>query len=130
MSPSDLLGLLLVTLATMLAMCALPSNAQTQQYGVILDAGSSGSRMHVYNWTRRFSASSLPRFNRTNYVQPNSALSNYANNMSDIRANVVEPLLAWAKDKIPSSAWGSTSIYVLATAGKLGGRVGVGVLLS
>lgn len=120
MSPSDLLGLLLVTLATILALCALPSNAQTQQYGVILDAGSSGSRMHVYNWTRRSSASSLPRFNRTNYVQPNSALSNYANNMSDIRANVVEPLLAWAKDKIPSSAWGSTSIYVLATAGKLG----------
>ncbi len=97
--------------------CTAAETHQQYQYAVILDAGSSGSRVHVYNWTRRSSAHTLPRFNRTNIVQPNSALSNYANRMTDIRRFVVEPLLNWAKDRIPKQAWSSTSIYVLATAG-------------
>lgn len=105
---------------------ALPNNAETPhhgqgqghvQYAVILDAGSSGSRVHVYNWTQRSNPRQLPRFNRTNFAQPHSALSDYAYRLTDIRRFVVEPLLGWAKDKIPSGAWPATSVYVLATAG-------------
>ena len=93
------------------------SDAQTLQYGVILDAGSSGSRVHVYQWERRFNPANLPKFNRSSWkAEGGKALSDYAQNLDNISEHLA-PFLNWAKMQVPEHARKHSSIYVLATAG-------------
>ena len=101
------------------------------QYGVIVDAGSTGSRVRVYTWNatshkpwatspyapvrRRRPPPPAIRETRSFKVRP--GVSSLAGNASQLALHVCRLLLE-AESAIPKSVRDVTSIYFMATAGE------------
>ncbi|KAI5795669.1 nucleoside phosphatase family-domain-containing protein [Geopyxis carbonaria] len=98
------------------------------KYGVILDAGSSGTRIHIYNWDdpahARKKASnkeltSLPAIRTkkkwTKKVKP--GISTFHNKPADVGPEYLESLFAHALEQIPAEYVAETPLFLLATAG-------------
>lgn len=83
-------------------------------YAIIIDAGSSGSRIHVYNW-KKVKSSELPNFQHLRCWSTEPGVSSCKSN-SDIKAHLVN-LLDAAKPYVPKKLQSITPIYFLATAG-------------
>lgn len=111
------------------------------QYAVVLDCGSTGTRVQVYAWAYRDSAGPIrlpvvifPAFqqNKRSFsgrkagrrketraydrMETEPGLDKLLKNESGVRA-AVEPLLQWAEKQIPSFAHRNTPLFLLATAG-------------
>lgn len=108
-------GLLIVALFFALASC------QDLDYGVMIDAGSSGSRIYLYQWPHR-GINSLPLVEPTTINQTvvskkiNLPLSSYDSNPSNAGASLTT-LIDYVKANLPQSEWAVTPIYLKATAG-------------
>ncbi|CAI6273529.1 unnamed protein product [Periconia digitata] len=100
----------------------------TWRYGVILDAGSSGTRVHIYRWlnsdTARKSASkaqlqSLPEIETdkqwTKKIHP--GISTFGEHPHDVGPEHLEKLFAHALSVVPAAEVPKTPIFLLATAG-------------
>ncbi|KAJ5262355.1 hypothetical protein N7524_007660 [Penicillium chrysogenum] len=98
------------------------------RYGVVLDAGSSGTRVHVYRWLRNSAArkhadveelKSLPEIKTkeewTKKIHP--GVSSFANRPELVGSDHLAQLLDHAKGIIPSEDAKDTPIFLLATAG-------------
>ncbi|KAJ5782230.1 hypothetical protein N7457_004004 [Penicillium paradoxum] len=98
------------------------------RYGVVLDAGSSGTRVHVYRWLRNSIArknadveelKSLPEIKTkeewTKKIRP--GVSSFANKPELIGPDHLAQLLEHAKGIIPAEDAKDTPIFLLATAG-------------
>ncbi|OCK78857.1 hypothetical protein K432DRAFT_383558 [Lepidopterella palustris CBS 459.81] len=98
------------------------------RYGVILDAGSSGTRIHIYRWLNsdkaRAKASSgelqsLPVLETdkswTKKIKP--GISTFGDNPNDVGPDHLEPLFKHALENIPPGEVANTPIFLLATAG-------------
>jgi Golgi nucleoside diphosphatase len=97
-----------------------------ERYGVVLDAGSSGTRVYVYQWVGNspatVKASSLPTLPElktkdkwTKKVHP--GVSTYGETPDLVGPDHLKPLLEHALKYIPKSAVPETPIFLLATAG-------------
>src|SRR6201996_1410847 len=97
-----------------------------KRYGVVLDAGSSGTRVYIYKWLEnsvaRVEASSvltLPELETkdkwTKKVHP--GLSTFGKTPDRVGPDHLQPLLEHALKYIPEDAVPSTPIFLLATAG-------------
>ncbi|KAF5349464.1 hypothetical protein D9757_012434 [Collybiopsis confluens] len=102
-----------------------------RHFGIVIDAGSSGSRLQIYSWkdpsivsadwSVQFSHT-LPKVEKgtrdgkdwSTKVEP--GISTFAENPEDI-GNYLRPLLGLARDKIPPSLHKDTPLFLLATAG-------------
>ncbi|KAJ5355818.1 hypothetical protein N7517_010427 [Penicillium concentricum] len=98
------------------------------RYGVVLDAGSSGTRVHVYRWLRNAAArknahveelKSLPEIKTkeewTKKIRP--GVSSFANRPELVGSDHLAQLLDHAKEIIPIEDAKDTPIFLLATAG-------------
>lgn len=98
------------------------------RYGVVLDAGSSGTRVHIYRWldseVARQEASdsdlhSLPSLETqgtwTKKIHP--GVSSFAETPELIGPNHLQPLLDHALGVVPKYSIQETPIFLLATAG-------------
>ncbi|KGO43866.1 Nucleoside phosphatase GDA1/CD39 [Penicillium expansum] len=98
------------------------------RYGVVLDAGSSGTRVHVYRWLRNAAArkqahvkelKSLPEIKTkekwTKKIHP--GVSSFANRPELVGSDHLAQLLDHAKGIIPAEDAKDTPIFLLATAG-------------
>lgn len=99
------------------------------RWGVILDAGSSGTRIHIYRWLNYTRARSeakdaddlarlpelLTKPNYTKKIQP--GVSNYADNPLDIGSSHLQSLLDHALNIVPRNQVQYTPIFLMATAG-------------
>lgn len=92
-------------------------------FAVVIDAGSSGSRVFIYHWPKHDGdPSHLLKIDQlfkkgapvVKKVKP--GLSTFADSPQDAYAHL-KPLLDFAKDHIPTSKQEATLLYVLATAG-------------
>jgi Golgi nucleoside diphosphatase len=86
-------------------------------YLAMIDAGSSGCRAHVYRYGRLDSATGplyiLPHHD-SKKVKP--GLSSFAKNPGDAGASL-QGLVDFIKEQVPPGEWGSTPIWLKATAG-------------
>ena len=97
--------------------------SSTLEHGMIIDAGSGGSRMHVYAWEpREFDSAPIPlttplTYNRwTNRMVP--GLSDFGPRPGDVHQQL-EPLIAFAKEvlKGQEDRFHTFPIFLKATAG-------------
>ncbi|KAI1113374.1 golgi apyrase [Nemania sp. NC0429] len=96
------------------------------RYGAIIDAGSSGSRLHIYRWqdpskvTKHASIeelNALPSLENyyTKKIRP--GVSTWGDHPEDVGPEHLETLIKKAKKKIPNDRHADTPIYLMATAG-------------
>ncbi|KAL2831890.1 nucleoside phosphatase family-domain-containing protein [Aspergillus pseudoustus] len=97
-------------------------------YGVVLDAGSSGTRVHVYRWLdnavareehNKHDLKSLPEIKtKSSWVKKiHPGVSTFADRPEEIGPDHLSELLEFARDIIPDDAIKETPIFLLATAG-------------
>lgn len=96
------------------------------QYGVILDAGSSGTRVYIYKWKdpakalKQASASEahiLPKLKLHKSKKIHPGVSTFAENVASVGPDHLKALIDTALDEIPASQVSETPIFLLATAG-------------
>ncbi|XP_010503068.1 PREDICTED: probable apyrase 3 [Camelina sativa] len=87
-------------------------------YSVIIDAGSSGSRVHVFKYSIDQSGAPVFSFAPDNHKVSRfrDGLSTYANNLEGAKEKV-EELVDFAKEIVPQDMWSRTDIRLMATAG-------------
>ncbi|KAL9078424.1 MAG: hypothetical protein Q9157_002652 [Trypethelium eluteriae] len=98
------------------------------RYGVILDAGSSGTRLHIYRWLNNARARqdasaedlhSLPRIEtKKKWIKKSKpGISTFGDKAALVGKEHLAPLLAHAVEYIPEQEVENTPIFLLATAG-------------
>lgn len=90
--------------------------------GFAKDAGSSGTRMFMYQWyygeiPSVFGAPVFQPFNATSWtLRVTPGLSTFSTHLSDLPA-YFQPFLDYAASRIPQSYWSRTYVFLYATAG-------------
>lgn len=96
------------------------------QYGVILDAGSSGTRAYVYKWKTPAVASEhasntqlrrLPKLTLKQSKKIHPGVSTYAENVENVGSEHLKALVDAALDEVPEEHVSETPIFLMATAG-------------
>ncbi|KAF8275135.1 nucleoside phosphatase family-domain-containing protein [Lactarius quietus] len=103
----------------------------SRRFGIVVDAGSSGSRLQIYSWTDARmvrdvlgaeASRSLPRVGKGTerdedwVIKAEPGISSFADNLDDI-PSYLAPLLEHARNHIPPSLHSETPLFLLATAG-------------
>ncbi|XP_051052284.1 nucleoside diphosphate phosphatase ENTPD5 isoform X2 [Phodopus roborovskii] len=96
------------------SMCPINVSASTF-YGIMFDAGSTGTRIHVYTFVQK-TAGQLPFLEGEIFDSVKPGLSAFADQPKQ-GAETVQALLEVAKDSIPRSHWKRTPVVLKATAG-------------
>ncbi|KAL4802385.1 nucleoside phosphatase family-domain-containing protein [Aspergillus unguis] len=97
-------------------------------YGIVLDAGSSGTRVHVYRWldnavarkgSGKHNLKSLPEIKtKSDWVKKiHPGVSTFADRPEEIGPEHLTELLDFAREIVPDDAIKETPIFLLATAG-------------
>lgn len=84
------------------------------QYGIMFDAGSTGTRIHVFKF--QMESKEAPKLNHETFRAIKPGLSAYADDPQQCKAGIIE-LLEVAKSSIPPSVWNVTPVVLKATAG-------------
>lgn len=86
-------------------------------YAVVIDAGSTGTRLHLFEFSHDLNKNSVPfQVEKETFNEVKPGLSGFSSNPKDAAKSVSE-LLALAKAYIPKSQWKRTPITLKATAG-------------
>ncbi|XP_059655847.1 probable apyrase 6 [Cornus florida] len=92
-------------------------NSVKRKFGIVIDGGSTGSRIHVFEYVIRDKVPDFD-FGKDGLVsmRVNPGLSSYAEDPEGAGGSLAE-LLEFAKKRIPKEYWGDTVIRLMATAG-------------
>ncbi|EOA25100.1 hypothetical protein CARUB_v10018407mg [Capsella rubella] len=115
---SGALALGIVSLLLNLNPAPVPAPPSGNLYSAIIDAGSSGSRVHVFKYSIDQFGVPVFNFGSLNYESFSipDGLSTFANNLDGAKVKVQE-LVDFAKAKIPELMWSRSDIRLMATAG-------------
>ncbi|SMN20002.1 similar to Saccharomyces cerevisiae YER005W YND1 Apyrase with wide substrate specificity [Maudiozyma saulgeensis] len=98
-------------------------------YGIVIDAGSSGSRLHVFKWTDPATIDvtkhdpqelhSVPKIEQSKEwtFKSNPGLSSFEHKTNKAFSDHINPLLKEAEKIIPNDKLSSTPVFIQATAG-------------
>jgi len=88
-----------------------------REYGVVIDAGSSGSRVWIYRWPPSHSRWKLPKIEVVFNFKVQPGLAEYSRDIEGM-SNVIRQLIEVAKQHVPEDIQPISPIYLLATAGQ------------
>jgi Golgi apyrase len=97
-------------------------------YGVILDAGSSGTRVYVYRWLKAAYARAEDKLHELEKLpdiktkkkwakKVHPGISTFGEKPEDVGAEHLAPLIDFAQEIVPVDEAANTPIFLLATAG-------------
>ncbi|OMO79046.1 Nucleoside phosphatase GDA1/CD39 [Corchorus capsularis] len=87
------------------------------KYGIIIDGGSTGTRIHVLGYSVEGGKKPVFDFKRgLKSLRVNPGLSSYAEDPEGA-ADSLSELLEFGRRKVPRNLWGETEIRLMATAG-------------
>nr|XP_057915280.1 ectonucleoside triphosphate diphosphohydrolase 6 isoform X2 [Doryrhamphus excisus] len=92
----------------------LPFRLEHFQYGIMFDAGSTGTRIHIFKF--KMDTGDAPAVARETFRAIQPGLSAYADHPDECAAGIVG-LLELAESTIPPSSWNATPVILKATAG-------------
>ncbi|XP_052200135.1 probable apyrase 6 [Diospyros lotus] len=88
-----------------------------RKYGIVIDGGSTGTRIHVFEYEVRGGA---PKFDFREKglasLRVNPGLSAYAEDPDGAGGSLKE-LVEFAKKRVPKDSWGDTEVRLMGTAG-------------
>ncbi|XP_037321572.1 ectonucleoside triphosphate diphosphohydrolase 6 isoform X1 [Pungitius pungitius] len=87
---------------------------RSSQYGIMFDAGSTGTRVHVFEF--QMERSEAPKLAHETFRAIEPGLSAYADQPEECAAGLLE-LLKVAESSVPPSSWTLTPVVLKATAG-------------
>eukprot|EP00249_Psilotum_nudum_P020422 c27696_g1_i1 orf=367-2088(+) len=91
--------------------------ARNKGYTIIIDAGSSGSRVHVFQYINEGRLPVVGLMGDEDWsLKTRPGLSSYATNPTEA-GNSLSNLIEFAKKKVPIKEWLKTKLYLMATAG-------------
>lgn len=92
-------------------------NPVRQNYGIVVDGGSTGTRIHVFGY-RLEGGNAVFDFGKDGLasMRVNPGLSSFAEDPDGAGHSLVE-LLEFGKGQVPKESWGETEIRLMATAG-------------
>src|SRR5271154_4686197 len=110
-----MLGITRSSSSSFTKVCSQPQDPKKQlvQYALMIDAGSTGSRIHVYKFHNCFEA---PTLEHETFEQIKPGLSSYANS-PEKAAESLDELLDIAVAEIPKELQSCTPLAIKATAG-------------
>ncbi|KAL6011469.1 hypothetical protein ACLOJK_001917 [Asimina triloba] len=129
-----LLGSMLIVIGVYHVLRSTGAVTKLSYYTVVLDCGSTGTRVHVYEWLEKSSDDqdlpimlhSFPDNSmksplghdacKYHCMQTEPGLDKFLHNSSGI-SSALEPLLVWAEHQVPYERHEETPIFLLATAG-------------
>uniref|UniRef100_A0AAX7TY79 nucleoside diphosphate phosphatase n=1 Tax=Astatotilapia calliptera TaxID=8154 RepID=A0AAX7TY79_ASTCA len=92
-----------------------PFNTSRVFYGIMFDAGSTGTRIHIYKFIQKDPVE-LPVLDNEMYHAVKPGLSSYKDNPEE-GGNTIRQLLRIAKKTVPEEDWRRTPVVLKATAG-------------
>ncbi|KAJ1268583.1 hypothetical protein BS78_07G146500 [Paspalum vaginatum] len=110
-----LTGAVALLAVSALALLLLASRSAPPSYGVIIDAGSTGSRVHVIAYRAAAGLLQLD-WSRTASMKATPGLSSFAADPSGAGLSLA-PLVEFARRRVPRESWGETEVRLMATAG-------------
>ncbi|XBI09928.1 hypothetical protein VPH35_137366 [Triticum aestivum] len=112
-SRRHLAGSLMFLATTAFALLLLPRSSPLS-YDIVIDAGSTGSRVHVIT----YHAGALPQldWSRTSSLKATPGLSSFAADPGSGGLSIA-PLLEFARRHVPRDNWVHTEVRLMATAG-------------
>ncbi|MED6268479.1 hypothetical protein CHARACLAT_022818 [Characodon lateralis] len=90
------------------------SNGDRIWYGIMFDAGSTGTRVHIFRF--QMEKKGPPRLDHESFRAIKPGLSAYADDPQKCSVSIME-LLDVAKSSVPPSMWTRTPVVLKATAG-------------
>ncbi|XP_073783336.1 ectonucleoside triphosphate diphosphohydrolase 6 isoform X1 [Danio rerio] len=88
--------------------------SESFQYGIMFDAGSTGTRIHIFKF--QMEPNEAPKLAHETFRAIKPGLSAYADEPEKSKEGILE-LLNVAKDTVPEVLWSSTPLMLRATAG-------------
>eukprot|EP00257_Ricinus_communis_P018158 XP_015576788.1 probable apyrase 6 [Ricinus communis] len=115
---STLFYIFLASFFTLLAILSFyfifASNDSHEMYRIIIDGGSTGTRIHVFSYRNKDGRPVFAFGNGAMRVNP--GLSAYSED-PDMAGRSLEELIEFGKSRVPKQLWGETEIRLMATAG-------------
>ncbi|GAA5914989.1 hypothetical protein JCM6882_001952 [Rhodosporidiobolus microsporus] len=97
--------------------CTPPPGQKATTYAIMIDAGSTGSRLHLYQFSHCDpDPNALPKLENEDFLTTKPGLSSYAGRPREA-AESLRGMMQQAYDKVPEKERGCTPIAVKATAG-------------
>lgn len=90
------------------------------RYGIVIDSGSSGSRLQIYQWDASSkSGSSVPEILhvKKGSMKVSPGVSSFADKPQKVWKSHYKSLLKYAEKIIPEGSWAETPVFVYSTAG-------------
>ncbi|XP_062323181.1 ectonucleoside triphosphate diphosphohydrolase 5-like [Osmerus eperlanus] len=103
------------SIGSVLPSISRPANSSRIFYGVMFDAGSTGTRIHVYTFIQK-DPEELPVLDNEMFHSIKPGLSAYAD-MPEMGGHTVRMMLKVAKKTVPRLEWKRTPVVLRATAG-------------
>ncbi|XP_045204909.2 ectonucleoside triphosphate diphosphohydrolase 1-like isoform X1 [Mercenaria mercenaria] len=93
---------------------ALPLSEDNNKFGIILDAGSSSTKIRIYTW--QDTIENVPNFNEIFYKKVKPGISSFHENADEI-STYLRSILKVLEGELPPLLRPRTSLYFMATAG-------------
>ncbi|KAL5008133.1 hypothetical protein ScPMuIL_013714 [Solemya velum] len=108
----------LLCLSTAVIMVVAENTYQNRplRYGVLLDAGSSGTKIKVYRWPQRRSSKEIADINLIESMKYRPNIGSFVHHLQDI-SNYLVSMINIAEEIVPTNLHRNTPIYLMATAG-------------